>query len=492
MATTSVSPASSLGTTAAAADRTQTIGSFAVKLVALYVFFLSSRSFEVLTQIARRDLYIMLLLSALGLAIVFAKGTFAQAARSPAGLLLLGFTGWAFLILPFSSWKSQSLHELTSVWLKSVAAFLIIVGLCTSLEVVKKIYIAVGLGAVSSTLLMYKYGWYDDGRLSGFGSLANSNEVAFHLVVGLPFIFLLMSRSKMVWKVALGAIVLLALMLSLKTASRSGLIMLGVIFIVSFLRVSGSNKFKMIAVGVIGVIVALGSITQDQMDRYSTLFSHDDTSAAAQSARLSGEERRRKFDEAVELTVMHPIFGVGMGAFIPSSVALAESKGEKGIWIAPHNSYVEVSSETGFLGVILFIAVLGTCFRALFRLDRTAKRLNLLELRSMALCMLLALCVMAIHFTFDAIAYQFYLPMMAGLATALIINAEPIIRAAEARASGSALRDGASSVELNEALALPPGTEPRSPKFLSGKIQEGRPSIPRNHNPYRFGRRRNS
>ena len=480
MATTSFSPAQ-LGTPAAAADRTQGgLGSFAVKLVTLYAFFLSSRSFEILTQISGRDLYIMLLLSALGLSIVFAKGTFAQAAKSPAGMILLAFTGWAMLVLPFSSWKSQSLHELTSVWFKSLAAYFIIVGLCTSFEIAKKIYVAVGLGAVTSTLLMYKFGWFDEGRLSGFGSLANSNEVAFHLVVGLPFIFLLMSRSKTVWKIALGAIVLLALSLSLKTASRSGLIMLAVIFAVSFIRVSGGTKFKMIVVGVIGAIVALSSITQDQMDRYSTLFSHDDTSAAAQSARLSGEERRRKLDEAIELTFMHPIFGVGMGAFIPSSVALAESKGEKGAWIAPHNSYAEVSSEMGFVGLILFVAVLGSCFRGLIKLDRTAKRLNLPEVRSMALCMLLALCVMSIHFTFDAISYQFYLPMMAALATALIINAEPMVRAAEARAAGNALPEASPGSNDNT----------RSPRLLSGPVQGGHAPISRSHNAYRFGRRR--
>lgn len=490
MATTSVSPAQ-LGVTAAAADKLQSAKGFAAGLVALYVYFLSSRSFEILTQITGRDLYIMLLLSAVGLFIVFAKGTFARAAQTPAGLILLAFTGWAMLILPFSSWKGESLHELTNVWLKSVAAYLIIVGLTTNLAIAKKVYMGVALGGISSALLIYKFGWYDGGRLTGFGSLANSNEVAFHLVVSLPFVFLLISRVRVVWKVALGAVVLLALQLSLKTASRSGLIMLGVIFAVSFMRVSFGNKTKMIAVGVIGVIVGLGSISQDQMDRYSTLFSSDDTSAAAQSARLSGQERRHKFDEAVELTLMNPIFGVGMGVFIPSSVALAESKGEKGVWIMPHNSYVQVSSEMGFIGAILFVAVLVVCFRALLRVDRRAKRLNLQDIRAMALCMLLALCVMCIHFTFDAIAYQFYLPMMAGLATALTMNAEPILRAAEARAEGRELPEGTALLEAElVAPELAPVGERSHARMLSGRVETGRPPIERNHNPYRFGRRR--
>ncbi len=472
--------------------RLQSAKGFAAGLVALYVYFLSSRSFEILTQITGRDLYIMLLLSAVGLSIVLAKGTFARAAQTPAGLILLVFTGWAMLILPFSSWKGESLHELTNVWLKSVAAYLIIVGLTTNLAIAKKVYLGVALGGISSALLIYKFGWYDGGRLTGFGSLANSNEVAFHLVVSLPFVFLLMSRVKVIWKVALGAVVLLALQLSLKTASRSGLIMLGVIFAVSFLRVSFGNKTKMIAVGAIAPHCRIRFHQPGPDGPLLHAIFLDDTSAAAQSARLSGQERRHKFDEAIELTFMNPIFGVGMGAFIPSSVALAESKGEKGVWIMPHNSYAQVSSEMGFIGVILFVAVLVVCFRALLKVDKRAKRLNLQDIRGMALCMLLALCVMCIHFTFDAIAYQFYLPMMAGLATALTMNAEPILRAAEARAEGRELPEGTALLEAElVGPELAPVGERSHERMLSGRIETGRPPIERKHNPYRFGRRRN-
>jgi putative inorganic carbon (hco3(-)) transporter len=490
MATSYASPAE-LGNTAAAADKTKELKGLAIKLVVIYAFFLSSRSFEILTQITGRNLFIILVLSAIGLFLVFAKGTFTEAAKSPAGTLLLAFTGWAMVTLPFSSWRSASLGELVNTWSKSVAAYFIIVGLATSLPVVRKVYLALGWGAVASTLLIFKFGWYDGGRLTGFGSLANSNEVAFHLVVGLPFLLLVISRSKVAWKVGLSVIVLMALRLSLKTASRSGLIMLGVIFAVSFLRVSTGAKFKMAVVGVIALIVGIGSLSQDQMDRYATLFSSDDTSAAAQSARLSQEERRHKLDEAIELTLTHPIFGVGMGAFIPSSTALEDSKGEKEVWIAPHNSYAQVSSETGFLGVILFVAVLGYCFRSLLKLDKTAKRLGLTELRSMALCMLLSLCVMSIHFMFDAIAYQFYLPMIAGLSTILINNSKPLIEAAEAQAAGTPLSADSESPEAAAEMALAgAGTDVRNPKMLSGPLQTGRPPIPRSQNPYRFGRRR--
>ncbi len=491
MATSQANPAST-ASFAAAPSQTRELGGLAVKVVIIYAFLMFSRSFEILTEITGRNLFIMLVLSVVGLFFVFAKGTFAQAAKIPAGMLLLAFTAWAMVTLPFSSWKSASLGELVNTWSKSLACYLIIVGLTPSLNVVSKIYTALGFGAVASTLLIVKYGWYDGGRLSGFGSLANSNEVAFHLVVGLPFLLLLISRKKIAWKIALAAVVLLALQLSLKTASRSGLIMLGVIFTVSFLRVSSGAKFKMAIVGAIAVIVGIGSISQEQMDRYSTLFSSDDTSAAAQSARLSGDERRQKLDEAIELTLTHPIFGVGMGAFIPSSTALEDSKGQKEVWIAPHNSYAQVSSETGFIGVILFVATLGYCLRALLKVNKAAKRLQLEEIRSLSLCMLLALCVMCLHFLFDAIAYQFYLPMMAGLSTILIEKAKPVIQAAELQAAGKPIPEELELSDVDDPLAVAAAGNSRARERLAGsrQIQGGRALVARSQNRYRLGRRR--
>lgn len=109
----------------------------------------------------------------------------------------------------------------------------------------------------------------------------------------------------------------------------------------------------------------------------------------------------------------------------------------------------------------------------------------------MALCMLLSLCVMSIHFMFDAIAYQFYLPMIAGLSTILINSSKPLIEEAEARVAGTAIPAGSGSPAAGTEMALAgTGTDAQNPKMRSGPLQTGRPPIPRSQNPYRFGRRR--
>ena len=129
-----------------------------------------------------------------------------------------------------------------------------------------------------------------------------------------------------------------------------------------------------------------------------------------------------------------------MGDFISAAADLATAKGERALWIASHNSYTQISSETGLPGFLLLFGVFITCYARLIRLGRAAKRLGLQELHSMALCALLGLIALSIHFFFDAIAWDYYLPMIAGLCMALVFSAKPLIAKAEAAASRGEVR----------------------------------------------------
>ena len=116
---------------------------------------LYSRVFEATILIGLPNIYLMFVLSALALLTLIFQGGFVRAAKSPCGALLLLFTLWAeALILPFSSWRSESLHVLTNVWFKSMAAFFIVAGLTTNFSDAKKVFAAVAYGAAASALLL--------------------------------------------------------------------------------------------------------------------------------------------------------------------------------------------------------------------------------------------------------------------------------------------------------------------------------------------------
>ena len=96
----------------------------------------------------------------------------------------------------------------------------------------------------------------------------------------------------------------------------------------------------------------------------------------------------------------------------------------------------------------------------------------------MALCMLLSSIALSIHFFFDAIPYDFYLPMVAGLATSLVCTARPLI--AEA---GASLRRNETAAESGLAqMAMPAG-------IAAGSIAKPPRGIPFS-NPYKLGRSR--
>jgi O-antigen ligase len=242
------------------------------------------------------------------------------------------------------------------------------------------------------------------------------------------------------------------------------------------LKVSMGNKVKIIGVAAVALLVGALSIDRTAIERYKTMFDSSGDTMEAASARESAESRKYLLKEGIELTLTHPLFGVGMGVFPVAASELSNSRGEHALWLASHNSYVEVSSEMGFVGFFLFIAIFGACWISILKVDRVAQRLQLQEVRSMSLCILLSFTALTIHYFFDASAYDVYLPMAAGLVTSLFMTAQPLIAEAEKR-------EGGGEPEPEEQVLAPVGAPANTPASRAPVARQER-------NPYRFGRRR--
>lgn len=453
-------------------------GKFTTRLLLIYAFMLYSRMLEAAMVWGAPNMYVMLLLSAAALAIVVLKGEAARAIKTPLGLLIILFTAWAIIILPASDWKSESLHQMTGVWLKSAAVYFIIVGLTKDFSDSQKLFDVFGWAAAVSAVIMALTNRIIGDRMTSVGSLGNSNEAAFHIMFGLPFIVLLISRTKKIWKLPLAAVALLSLALSVKTASRAGLLMAAALTLVALMKVSMANKFKIVGVAVIALLVGALAIDRMAMERYKTMFDSSDSTTEAASARESAESRKYLLKEGIELTFAHPLFGVGMGVFSVAASELSASRGEHPLWLVSHNSYVQASSEMGFVGFFLFVAIFIACLVMILKVDRLARRLQLTEVRSMSLCIMLSFTALMIHYFFDAAAYDLYLPMAAGLITSLFITAQPLIAQAE--------KGGGSAPEPEEQALAPVGDA------ASGPAPRAQSAARKERNPYRFGRRRSA
>ncbi|HEX6546786.1 MAG TPA: hypothetical protein VF023_10800, partial [Bryobacteraceae bacterium] len=78
--------------------------SLATKIVGLYVFLLFCRILEVLPMFGLGALRLMLVITAIALVIVFTTGNLVRALKTPLGILLVAWTAWMVICMPFSTW----------------------------------------------------------------------------------------------------------------------------------------------------------------------------------------------------------------------------------------------------------------------------------------------------------------------------------------------------------------------------------------------------
>jgi O-antigen ligase len=462
--------------------------SISTKIVGLYVFLLFCRILEMLPVVGLGELRLMLLVTAVALVIVFATGNLVRALKTPLGVLLIAWTCWMVICMPFSTWRSETLNQFANNWLKSLAVFVIVAGLGSTLLSYRRVISAMGWAAAAASLVVLPgiasagNGNGANDRLIGVGTLSNPNEIAFHLWLGMSFLLLLAARSGRLRKLIVIAVCCFELVLIVKTVSREGLLLALAAFALAFFRVSAFNRIKLIAAALGVCVFAALSLSHEAMERYMTLFNSHESGVAASSAEASSRMRQQKLMESIELTLRNPIFGVGMGVFMPASVEIAKESGAKVDWEVSHNSYTQVSSELGFPGILLLLTIYVTAWRQLWQIDRAAKRSERDDIRRLAFALRVALVILCIHFCFDSMAYVFYMPLVMGLVAAFSLVYGPIVL-------GEAQDEEAAEI-LPQDL-LPQLTPPPVPQYAYG-APDAAPKSPSatGRNPYRFGRRR--
>ena len=450
------------------------------KIVGLYIFLLFCRILEMLGMLGLGDLRLMMLATTIALVATILTGNLVRALKTEVGILLVLWTSWMLISMPFGTWRSESLNQFVNLWLKSLMVFFIVVGLAGRRPAFRRAMSAMGWAAAMATVLVLP-GLADAGggngvedRLIGFGTLSNPNEIAFHLWLGMSFLVLVVIRGKGLKKLLLGGVCLFEVFLIVKTVSREGLLIGAVVVVLALLRASLLDKAKIIIAASALCVVGVLTLSQQSLDRYLTLFTSHVSGEAAASARESSRSRAQKLRESIELTLRNPLFGVGMGVFMPASVGLAKETGGPVDWQASHNSYTQVSSELGIPGILILLAIYASAVRQVWRVDREAKRAAREDVRQYAFAILIAIVVLSMHFCFDSMAYLFYMPLITGLATALAMTYGP----------GFAMerQPGMAAPEKAEGGLL--GLRPSAAPAIAPAVRE--------RNPYRFGRRRSS
>jgi O-antigen ligase len=193
--------------------------------------------------------------------------------------------------------------------------------------------------------------------------LADANFLCLYILIGLPFLWLSVSRKTGIKKVLMLSLMVPMFAGAARTGSRMGLLALGAALLLYLIFASVRQRLIVIAAGVVLLVLGLLFLPPRIIERFTTFFeAHSVESAEAAG---SAEARKQLLLRALVLTAEHPLFGVGPGEFIDAEAQQAGEEGQRGMWHYTHNTYAELSSETGLIGLVLFVIAFFGAYRGL-------------------------------------------------------------------------------------------------------------------------------
>jgi hypothetical protein len=197
-----------------------------------------------------------------------------------------------------------------------------------------------------------------DGVLGGIYS--NPNDLAFAIVLSMPFAlaFMVIAKNALIKGLWLLGILVMAVAI-FETASRAGFIDLIISGSVAlyFFAIKGRRPYLIVATGLIGVVI-MAAAGGKLFDRFAALSGN---SATEQSAYGSFEDRKYLMYRAVDAIEHYPILGIGLRNFPTYSL----------IWHDVHMTYLQICAEGGIAVLVLYLMFFWRGFKNLKILRRT-------------------------------------------------------------------------------------------------------------------------
>jgi O-antigen ligase len=277
-------------------------------------------------------------------------------------LLLIGLLFVGGFLSPV--WKGGAVNhtiDFSKVWVAWVLTFLLI----TSFDRLRRIiHIQAASVAVICAFSIIK--GHDHPRLEGVigGIYSNPNDLAFAIVLTLPFALAFLVTSKGALKKALWLLGMLIMLAALfLTASRAGFIDLVISGTVTMWHFGIRGKRPGLIAGVALAGILLMAVAGGKLyDRFSALSG---TSTTDESAYGSYEARKYLMERALDGIEHYPIFGLGAKNFVSYSL----------IWHEVHMTYLQICVEGGIPALILYLMFFRCGFKNL-RIMRKAKNLD--------------------------------------------------------------------------------------------------------------------
>ena len=273
-------------------------------------------------------------------------------------LFLLGLVS-----TPFSFWPGQSFNFMVFLFSYSLVLFFLLIKVATTNSDLK---IIVWGGGISIVLHGLKALMSGVERASAGGGSYDPNDLAFVLVLFLPLFYFSMKNERGMPRLFMASFLIISLAAIMATQSRGGF--LGLLAVLLGIAICEKiNIVKMVFGSGVLLLVFLIISPTGYVDRMSTMLSPEQDYNRTESG-----GRIEIWKRGIQLMMENPVLGVGPAAF---EVAEATKHtdvvtGISGKWSVAHNSFVQIGTELGIPGLVLFIMILVLSIRSLRRLRR--------------------------------------------------------------------------------------------------------------------------
>lgn len=282
----------------------------------------------------------------------------------PVAMRIWILVGYILVTIPFVEWPGSVVHNLEP-FAKSLCFFffvLAIVDTTRKLKALLAVYVFTQVYRALEPLVMHvKSGywgaetsignWEMMNRLSGSPwDIINPNGLGFVVIVTLPMLHFLIPPNTLPRKLLWGAIAAAMCYALVLSASRSGFLAFLFLCLLAIWR--SRHRVTLLAVAVLGGIIALSLMTGLQKGRYLSIVSNDAPGAATAHERIEGVIGDFK------VSLRRPLFGHGLGTS-------REANGHfRGVDLLSHDLYTEAAEELGYIGLVLMLALLWSFIRA--------------------------------------------------------------------------------------------------------------------------------
>jgi O-antigen ligase len=319
-------------------------------------------------------------------------------------LLLIGQLLAAAIMSPI--WAGGALQETLDFAKIGIIVIVMVSAVNTAKRLRRVIFIQCASVAAIVGVTLLK-GHLIQGRLEGAlgNQYADPNDLALILIITMPLCFASLVLARGLWKLCWAVVLLMMTYVVFLTGSRGGFLALVVTVGVTLWEfgIQRRRYFILVIVALTGAGLWLSSgglVVQ----RLKATFNPNENAVAA----ASSQAREQLFWRSIDVTMEHPLFGVGLGNFQKVS----------GNWHETHNAFTSVSAEGGIPAFVLYVLVLLAGFANVDKIRRVARGKR--ELSQWAGALRASLAGYVVGSSFLSVAYQFFPYFLVAYTTALL------------------------------------------------------------------------